>query len=105
MSWNLVSALAIAPRRRVVASTIVYGLSLAVRFTSATGEEVEIPPQAVQSLSPMTSIMVSDGTQLFNSWPPKPAHLVGSSRWVLGSRGCDAACQSPMATPSCSSPP
>ena len=29
-------------------NAIMYGLSLAVRFTSATGEEVEIPAQSVQ---------------------------------------------------------
>ena len=52
MSWNFVSSLAIVPRRRVVATAIVYGLSLAVRFTSATGEEMEIPPQAVESINP-----------------------------------------------------
>ena len=50
MTWkNFVSRLAIAPRRRLVATAIVYGLSLAVRFTSATGEEVEIPAQSLQT--------------------------------------------------------
>ena len=105
MSWNFVSSLAIAPRRRAVSSAIVYGLSLAIRFTSATGEEVEIPPQALQSLNRMTSIMNSDGAQLFNNWPSKPAQPIGSARWVLGSRGCHAACESAIATPGCSSPP
>jgi hypothetical protein len=104
MSWNFVSSL-IAPRRRVVATAIVYGLSLAVRFTSATGEEVEIPPQAVQSANPKTSIMTGDGAQLFHGWPLRPAQLMGSPRWVLGSRGCHAECESPTAALSCSSPP
>ena len=43
MIWkNFVSPLAVTSRRRVVATAPVYGLSLAVRFTSAAGEEVEI---------------------------------------------------------------
>ena len=105
MTWNFVNSLAIAPRRRLVATAIVYGLSLAVRFTSATGEEMEIPPQSVQRLDPMTSIVINDGAQLFNDWPLKPAQSIGSPRWLLGSKGCYAACESPMATPSCSSPP
>jgi hypothetical protein len=105
MSWNFVNSLAIAPRRRLVATAIVYGLSLAVRFTSATGEEVEIPPQAVQSANPMTSIMINDGAQLFNDWPLRPAQRIGSPRWLLGSKGCHAACESRMAMLSCPSPP
>jgi len=39
----------------------VYGLSLAIRFTSATGEEVEILPQAVQRTISTMSIMTNDG--------------------------------------------
>jgi hypothetical protein len=81
----------------------MYGLSLAVRFTSATGEEIEIPPQAMQSLNPMASIMVNDGAQLFNDWPLKPAQAIGFPRWLL--RSCRAPCESPTAMPSCSSPP
>jgi hypothetical protein len=105
MAWNFVNSLAIAPRRRLVATALVYGLSLAVRFTSAAGEQTEIPPQALQGFNPMTSIMINDGAQLFNGWPSKPGRPIGSPRWLLGSRGCGAACESPMATPSCSSPP
>jgi hypothetical protein len=65
MAWkNFVSLFPIAPRRRVVATAIVYGLSLAVRFTSATGEQVEIPAQSVQRTNPVMSIMTKDGAQL-----------------------------------------
>ena len=47
MTWkNIVALPAIAPRRRIIATALVYGLSLTVRFTSATGEEVEIPSLA-----------------------------------------------------------
>ena len=103
MVWNFVSSLSVAPRRRLVATAIVYGLSLAVRFTSATGDEIEIPPQAMQSANPMSSIMINDGAQLFRVWPLKPAQPIGFSRSLLSSRGCRAACESPMA--SCSSSP
>lgn len=93
---NFASLLALMPRRRLVASTIVYGLSLAVRFTSATGEEVEIPAQSVQSTSPVMSIMNRDGTQLpYAAWSPnavEPIYL--RRRWPR-----------PMASmQSCSSP-
>jgi hypothetical protein len=106
MVSNFVSSLAIAPRRKVVATALVYGLSLAVRFTSAAGEETEIPPQAVQGANPVTSIMINDGAQLFKDWPLKPAQPIAFHRgWSLGSRACRAARESPTAMPSCPSPP
>ena len=82
MSWNFVSSLAIAPRRRLVATAIVYGLSLAIRFTSATGEQVEIPAQSLQGINPVTSITTRDGAQLpYADWGPNSARpLVPSSR-------------------------
>jgi hypothetical protein len=65
MTWKtLVRQIAIRPRRRVIASALAYGLSLAVRFTSATGEEVEIPPQSLQMTGPAISIMANSGAQL-----------------------------------------
>ena len=101
MVWNFVSSLAIAQRRRTVATALVYGLSLAVRFTSATGEETEIPPQAVQRSNLMTSIMINDGGQLFyKNWP-----FAVQRGWSPGSRGCGAACENPMTMRSCASPP
>jgi AraC-like DNA-binding protein len=63
-SKTFVSLFAIAPRRRLVATAIVYGLSLAIRFTSATGEEVEIPPQFLQRTEPMMFVMDQNGDQL-----------------------------------------
>ena len=71
MVKSFVNLLAIAPRRRIIATTIVYGLSLAVRFTSATGEEIEIPPHAIQSANPVTSIMTKSGAELpYADWSP-----------------------------------
>ena len=101
MAWNnLFNSLAITRRRRVVATALAYGLSLAVRFTSAAGEETEIPPQALQRSNLMTSIMINDGGRLFyKDWP-----VAFQRGWPLGSRGCGAACENPMTMRSCASP-
>ncbi|MEY9362497.1 hypothetical protein ABH994_005218 [Bradyrhizobium yuanmingense] len=66
---NLVDRLAITSRRKGFVTALVYGLSLGVRFTSAAGEEVEIPAQAVQRTSPVISIMSKVGAQLpYQNW-------------------------------------
>jgi hypothetical protein len=70
---NFVSQLAITSSRRGLATAVVYGLSLAVRFTSAAGEEVQIPPQSAQRAHPLISIMASDGSRLpYHDWSHKP---------------------------------
>ncbi len=89
-SKTFVSLSAIAPRRRLVAGTIVYGLSLAVRFASATGEDVEIPPQFMHRTIPAMSVMLSDDTRLpyadwsgpiavgaafLRRWPPRASSM------------------------------
>ena len=70
MPWkNFINPLAMASRRRVVATALVYGLSLSVRFTSATGEQVEISPPG-QAANP--SILVSDVTRSsYSHWSLK----------------------------------
>jgi hypothetical protein len=74
---NFVSRLAITSRRRVVAATIIYGLSLAVRFTSAAGEEVEIPSQSPQRARPTISIMTRNDAQLpYQDWDSKSAQPI-----------------------------
>ncbi len=81
MAWNnLVNPRAITSRRRVVASALVYGLSLTVRFTSATGDETQA--QAAQSANPMMSIMIKDGAQIFG--PPKLRSADFLSRRLAG---------------------
>jgi hypothetical protein len=63
---------------------------LTVRFTSATGEEIEVSPQAVQSAN-LVSIM------FYKNWPAKPALPIGYHRdRLLGSRGCQVGCERPM---------
>lgn len=73
MTWkNFVGPVKLVPRRRMAASAIMYGLSLAVRFTSATGEEVEIPAQSIHNASSVMSIFDRDGGQLpYADWRPK----------------------------------
>jgi len=70
MTWrNFVNRLAITSRRRCVAAAVVYGLSLGVRFTSAAGEEVEIPVPSEQRNYPVISIMSKERTQLpYQDW-------------------------------------
>jgi hypothetical protein len=70
MTWkkNFVSRLASASRRRGLATSVVYGLSLAVRFTSAAGEEVEIA-QSAHPTHPRISIMTGNGPRLpYQDW-------------------------------------
>jgi hypothetical protein len=74
---NFVSRLAITSSRRGLATAVVYGLSLAVRFTSATGEEVEIPPQSAQRAHPLISIMTRDRSRLpYEDWGRKSVQSV-----------------------------
>jgi hypothetical protein len=92
MAWkNLIASHAITSRRRVVASALMYGLSLTVRFASPTGEETENPAQAAQTTSPMLSILMKDGVPIFMDWPPKPAYaiLVQRGRPLRSCRACE----------------
>ena len=97
ISKTFVSHLAIASRRRLVATAIVYGLSLAIRFTSATGEEVEIPAQSLQRTKPAMSAMINDGAPLpYADWggPNAAEPIFFRRRWPLRA----------SSMPSCSSP-
>jgi len=75
MTWkNFVSRQAITSRRRGLATATLYGLSLAVRFTSAAGEQVEIPAHSVQRTQPPVSVMATDGSRLpYQDWGSKAA--------------------------------
>ena len=74
MIWkSFAKPLAITSRRRVVASAVLYGLSLSVRFTSAAGEEVQIPTQSPPRAHPMISIMTRNGAQ---DWGPRSAQPI-----------------------------
>jgi hypothetical protein len=76
MTWKImISPLAITRRRRVIATALLYGLSLSVRFTSATGEEVQIPPATVREAA--ATFGADDGTQtLYSAWSLKSARPI-----------------------------
>jgi hypothetical protein len=108
MAWNnLVNPRAITSRRRGIATALVYGLSLTVRFSSGAGEDTEAQAQAAQGTNPMTSVMINDGAQIFG--PPRSAQPVFfRSGWTLGSGACRAACEGSGPMPpilNCSSNP
>jgi hypothetical protein len=101
MAWKHLSGPhAITSRRRVVASALMYGLSLTVRFTSPMGDETENATQAAQTTNPLLSIMIKDGVPVPKDWPPKLAQSIVFQRSPsLNSRGCRAACERSMPTP------
>ena len=77
ISKTFVSLLAIVPRRRVVATALVYGLSLSVRFTSATGDEVEIS-QPGQGAHPTAFVLASEGARAsYSHWSLKSIQPIG----------------------------
>jgi hypothetical protein len=93
MIWrSFVNRLVTASRRRGLATAVVYGLSLAVRFTSAAGEEVEIPAQSLQRAKPLISILAGKNSRLpYENWDRHSApSIVFRSGWSLGSPGCSA---------------
>ena len=99
MIWkNIVGPLGSAPRRRFVATTLVYGLSLGVRFTSATGEQVEIPAQSMHPTKPVTSIMTGASPRLpYEDWAASADQpIVFRTGWPLGSRAAARGCEPSM---------
>ena len=102
MAWKNFGPIAITSRRRVVTSAVVYGLSLAVRFTSAAGEEIEVPAQVAQSSHPMLSIMINDGGQIAHK-----SLFTRAAQPLAFHRGWPSASTGPIpasSTPSCSPP-
>lgn len=96
MIWKrIVSPRATAPRRKMVASAIIYGLSLAVRFTSATGEQVEIAAQSMQTTNPVMSVITGANAPLpYADWgrnTARPAFISRAGLLPLSSMpGCQA---------------
>lgn len=83
---NFIGRRVIASRRRGLATATLYGLSLAVRFTSATGEELEIPAHAMHPTYPLVSIMKRDGSGLpYQDWGPRAQSIVFRQGWPSSS--------------------
>lgn len=96
MDWK---QLAIAPKRKAVASALVYGLSLTVRFTSPTAEEAGI--QSPRSANAAASTLLDHGSL------GKPTMPIALRGWPLGPRSCRAACEGPAllsSLPNCAAP-
>jgi hypothetical protein len=109
MAWkNLIGPYAITSRRRVVASALMYGLSLTVRLTSATGEDTDYAAQAAQTANPLLSIMVRDSARISGDWPPKLARSIVFQRSPSPvSKECRTTCERPMPmalAPDCTPP-
>ena len=97
MVWrNFVNRLAITSKRRGLATAVVYGLSLAVRFTSAAGEEVEIPPSSVQGTMSAISVMAGARAQLPYQDSTQP--IVFRSGWPLVRQTTARACEPSLPT-------
>jgi hypothetical protein len=87
MTWT---SFAIAPRRRLIATALMYGLTLSVRMTSAVGEEGSVPVQAAQCAA-FTAIP-------FNERPAKPAVRMADIQGPPRSYTCRAGCQPTLPT-------
>src|SRR5689334_3395898 len=95
---DFINRVAIAARRKALATTAVYGLSLAVRFTSAAGEEVEIPAQSVPRPHPVLSIMTGNSQLPYQGWAQGSAQpIVFRQGWPPTTAGTSpsASCESP----------
>lgn len=96
MDWK---HFAIATRRKVVATALMYGLSMTVRLTSPTAEEV--PAQITQGTKAAASILIDHG------WPGNPVMPAALRGWPSGPGSCSAACEGPALTsslPNCIAP-
>lgn len=98
MAWKTFTGpLAMTSRRRVVTSSLIYGLSLTIRLTTSTGEEAEHPAHTAQDGTPSLSVIVSDDIQALNDRPLTSAQPIIFHRDPpLHSRICRAECERPM---------
>jgi hypothetical protein len=108
MAWkNLINPLAITTRRRVIASAVLYGLSLSIRFTSAAGEEVEIQPQSASRAHTILSIMKEDAQHPYRDFGLKFAQPVFFRHGWPASGSCRGSCERPTPAslmPACPAP-
>jgi non-heme chloroperoxidase len=92
MVWNnSIKLLATRSRRSAIATVLMYAISVTVRFTSATGDEANLPTYSEQRINAMTSITTQDGVTLFyKDWGPKSAQpIVFHHGWPLSSDDWD----------------
>jgi hypothetical protein len=82
MTWT---SFAIAPRRRLIATALMYGLTLTVRLTSAAGEEGSVYVKAAQCAA-FTATP-------HNERPATPAYRMADLQRPSRSRSCQADCE------------
>lgn len=87
MTWT---SFAIAPRRRLIATALMYGLTLSLRMTSAIGEEGSTRVQAAHCAA-FTSTP-------FNERPAKPAFRMANIQGPPRSYTCRAGCPPTLPT-------
>ncbi|WP_407118167.1 hypothetical protein [Bradyrhizobium sp. LMG 9283] len=89
---DFVHRLATISSRKGLATAVVYGLTLTVRFVSAAGEEADLPPQSVQHAHPVISVVTGDSSRLpYQDWGRKVApSIVFRQNWPQSSQppGC-----------------
>lgn len=102
MTWSkIVGPIAITSSQRNVASAVIYGLSLTVRFTSATGEEADSRLMLAQSNDAGLSTMQKDGAPI-PSWPAIPSRSIVCQRGqTCNLKSCRAARQPATPMPDC----
>jgi non-heme chloroperoxidase len=93
MVWtNSVNRLANTSRRKVLATALMYAVSMTVRSSSAAGEEAKPSKYFPERNAPMTTVTTKDGVQIFyKDWGPKTAQpIVFHHGWPLSSDDWDA---------------
>jgi non-heme chloroperoxidase len=92
MVWNNSNKLlATRSRRSAIATALMYAVSATIRFTSATGDEANLPTYYEQRTNDMTFITTQDGVKLFyKDWGPKSAQpIVFHHGWPLSADDWD----------------
>src|SRR5882672_3360534 len=88
MAWKVpLNQLANTSRRKVLATSVMSAISLAVRSSTATGEESSRSNASAQSADPMASVTTKDGVRIFyRDWGSKSAQpIVFHHGWPLSS--------------------
>jgi hypothetical protein len=104
MIWKtFVSQIVIRSRKKAIATALVYGLSLAVRYTSATGEVIEVQPQSSQNTNGAFFSVINDAFRFpYRDWRASTAQPIvfrhGSG--PLSSGGCHPECDLSLPAPS-----
>src|SRR5882757_9952106 len=86
MAWKVpLNQLANTSRRKVLATSVMSAISLAVRSSTATGEESSRSNASAQSADPMASVTTKDGVRIFyKDWGSKSAQpIVFHHGWPL----------------------